>query len=294
MNALYAGQDGTVYDPLDGYADLMARRVRFIGDPYDRIREDFLRILRFFRFEAEYGLPDASPDAMDAQALAAIEQESVGLQQLSGERVQRELIRLLAAPGAERALAAMMDAGVLVLLLRGAPRLREFSSMQAIQAEAGFKADPIVRLAGLAVRVEEEAERLAHDLRLSNAERDELVALPRAARHFSARMDALKAKELLYRLGPRNYRGGVLLAWSGARARSDDPDWSRLMTLPEEWRPPEFPVSGRDLLALGLEPGPQVGEVLRAVEQHWIDGDFTADRQALLNLGRAEIAARTE
>ncbi len=292
MNALYAGPDGTVYDPLGGYADLKARRVRFIGDPHERIREDYLRILRFFRFEAEYGARETPPEAMDAEALAAIEQESEGLERLSGERVHTELVRLLAARSAGRSLRTMMDTGVLVRLLSGAPRLTAFARVQAIQRSRGFTADPMVRLAALAVRVEEEAERLARDLRLSNAERDELVALPRAARRLDAGMALLDAKAALYRLGPKVYRGGVLLAWSDARAEVEDAAWSALFALPEEWTPPAFPLKGSDLLALGMKPGPEVGDALRALEQRWIEGDFAADRDTLMTWARAEIASR--
>jgi tRNA nucleotidyltransferase/poly(A) polymerase len=292
MNALYAGPDGTVYDPLGGYADLQARRVRFIGDPHERIREDYLRILRFFRFEAEYGAPDTPRETMDSEALTAIEQESEGLERLSGERVHTELVRLLAARGAARSLEVMMDTGVIVRLLGGAPRLTAFSRVQAIQRARGFTADPMVRLAALAVRVEEEAERLARNLRLSNAERDELVALPRAARKLDAGMASLDAKAALYRLGPKVYRGGVLLAWSGARAEVEDAAWSALFALPDEWTPPAFPLKGSDLLALGMQPGPEVGDALRALEQRWIEGDFAADRETLMSWAREEMASR--
>ena len=291
MNALYAGPDGTVYDPLGGYDDLVARRVRFIGDPHARIREDYLRILRFFRFEAEYGAGDAPSPMMDAEALIAIAQESAGLEQLSGERVRTELLRLLAARGAMRSLAAMMDTGVLVRLLRGAPRLHDFGRLHEIAEAQAATSSPMVRLAALAVRVEEEAERLADALRLSNAERGTLVALSGAARTLEAATGTYAARTALYRLGPELYRGGVLLAWSESRAAVDDPHWARLAALADEWEAPAFPLKGEDLLALGMEPGPQVGAVLRAVEQRWIDSDFAADRETLLGWSRELIAA---
>jgi len=292
MNALYAGPDGTVYDPLGGYADLKARRVRFIGDPHARIREDYLRILRFFRFEAEYGAADTPRGSMDAEALAAIEQESEGLERLSGERVHTELVRLLAARGAARSLEAMMETGVLVRLLGGAPRLTDFSQVQAIQRARLFKADPMVRLAVLAARVEEEAERLARSLRLSNAERDELVALPRAARRVEAGMALLDAKAALYRLGPKVYRGAVLLAWSVSGAGLDDPQFQALFALPDHWQAPAFPLKGADLLSLGMQPGPEVGDMLRALEQRWIASDFTADHGTLMTWAREMRASR--
>ncbi|MFP3920065.1 MAG: CCA tRNA nucleotidyltransferase [Dichotomicrobium sp.] len=294
MNALYAGADGTVFDPLGGYDDLRARRVRFIGEPSERIREDYLRILRFFRFEAEYGDPDAAATAMDAAALAAIERECAGLEKLSGERIHNELRRLLMAPGAARSLGAMMDAGVLVRVLGGAPRLHDFASAQAIQQARGIAADFAVRLAVLAVRVEEEAERLTGRLRLSNAERDELVALPRAARRFDKATDERAAKAALYRLGPAVYRGAVLLAWSTSRAALDDARWTKLLALPDAWRAPTFPLKGADLLALGVRPGPEVGEILRELERRWIDSDFATQRDSLLEEARALINTRPD
>ena len=291
MNALYAGVDGTVFDPLGGYDDLLARHVRFIGDPRERIREDYLRILRFFRFEAQYRDTADPPEEMDAAALKAIEQEGAGLEQLSGERIHTELVRLLAAPSALRSLRVMADRGVLVRLIGGAPRLTDYAHAQAIQQTFGFAADPMARLAVLAVRVEEEAQRLARVLRLSNAERDELKALPRASRAFDMEMESRAARAVLYRLGARVYRAGVLLAWSQTRAQADDRRWGALFTLPDEWTPPEFPLGGADLLALGLQPGPEVGAVLRALEQRWIDGDFAADRDTLMDWARESIAA---
>jgi len=291
MNALYAGPDGTVYDPLGGYDDLIARRVRFIGDPHARIREDYLRILRFFRFEAEYGSSDAPSTAMDAEALTAITQESAGLEQLSGERVHTELLRLLAARGAVRSLAAMRDTGVLVRLLGGAPRLHDFGRLQAIAQGQGATPSAMVRLAVLAVRVAEEGERLANALRFSNAERGTLVALPGAARTLEDVADPHAARTALYRLGPEMYRGGVLLAWGASRTAVDDPDWAQLLALPNAWQAPAFPLKGADVLVLGVEPGPQVGAVLRAVEQRWIDSDFTADRETLIRWAQEMIAA---
>jgi len=289
MNALYASADGTVFDPLGGYDDLQARHVRFIGDAHERIREDYLRILRFFRFEAQYRNPDAPPTEMDAGALAAIERGSAGLAQLSGERVHAELVRLLAAPGALRSLDVMAQTGVLVRLIGGAPRLTDFARAQAIQQALCFTADPMARLAVLAVRVEEEAQRLARDLQLSNAERDALQALPRASRRFHENMDVHEAKAALYRLGANIYRAGALLAWSQSRSNADNRDWREIFALADAWTPPAFPVKGADLLALGMTPGPKVGEVLRALEQRWIESDFTADRDTLLAWARAHI-----
>ena len=165
LNALYAGSDGELFDPLGGYADLAAGRVRFIGDAEARIKEDYLRILRFFRFNAYYG-----KGPLDAAGLAACVQLRAGLDQLSAERVAGELRKLLVAPQAVRAVEALFDYGLLTQLLGGVPRLLRFARLVAAEEALGLPPDAALRLAALAVFVKEDAERLAARLRLSNNE----------------------------------------------------------------------------------------------------------------------------
>jgi len=164
LNALYADRDGKVFDPLGGYDDLAAGRVRFIGDAEARIKEDFLRILRFFRFHAYYGKGD-----MDAAGLDAAVKLRAGLEQLSAERVAGELRRILVAPQAARTVDALYDYGLLTGVLGGVPRLGRFERLVAIGAANALAPDASLRLAALAVFVEEDVARLAERLRLSNA-----------------------------------------------------------------------------------------------------------------------------
>ena len=165
LNALYADRDGKVFDPLGGYDDLAAGRVRFIGDAEARIKEDFLRILRFFRFHAYYGKGD-----MDAAGLKAAVKLRAGIEQLSAERVAGELRRILVAPQAACAVEALYDYGLLTGVLGGVPRLGRFERLVAIEAANALAPDASLRLAALAVFVEEDVARLAERLRLSNAE----------------------------------------------------------------------------------------------------------------------------
>ena len=180
LNALYADRDGTVFDPLGGYGDLVAGRVRFIGEAEDRIKEDYLRILRFFRFNAYYG-----KGPLDPEGLAACVKLRAGLDQLSAERVAGELRRILVAPQAVRAIEALFDYGLLTDLLASAPRMIRFTRLVAAEEALGLAPDPALRLAALAVFVAEDAERLAERLRLSNAE--QAVLLLGASDHETAR-----------------------------------------------------------------------------------------------------------
>lgn len=239
INALYCAADGTVHDPLGGWPDLLARRVRFIGDAHQRIREDYLRILRFFRFHAEYADGPLDRDGLDA-AVA----ERRGLARLSGERVRQEVMKLMIAPGAVRAVETMADFGLVTEVLPIAPRLGHFARLADRENRAGVAPSSALRLAALAVAVEDDVPRLAERLRLSNDERAVLhrsVAWQRPA-------DEAAARALLYRMGPIRYREALLLAWAARADTGDDAIWLSLLSLPSRWTPPRLPIGGDDLV----------------------------------------------
>jgi tRNA nucleotidyltransferase/poly(A) polymerase len=286
LNALYAGSDGTVFDPLGGYADLAAGRVRFIGDAEARIKEDYLRILRFFRFNAYYG-----KGPLDAEGLAACVRLRAGLDQLSAERVAGELRRLLVAPEAIRAVEALFDYGLLTQLLGGVPRLMRFARLVAAEQALGLAPDAALRLAALAVFVGEDAERLAARLRLSNAE--QAVLALGADDHAAAELpDEAAAKRALYRLGRCTFEAHVLLASADAGVPPDDQSWQQALRLADRWQAPEFPLRGPDIMALGDVKGPAIGEILRRVEAEWVAGGFAASREELL-VRAAELSRRS-
>ena len=280
LNALYADRDGTVFDPLGGYEDLAQGRVRFIGDAEARIREDYLRILRFFRFSAYYG-----KGAFDAEGLRASVRLMGGLEQLSAERVGAELRRILVAPRAVEAIEAMFDFGLLTAVLGGVPRLDDFARLVAIEDAVGLQTNPARRLAVLAVFVEEDAPRLAARLRLSNAEQS-VLELGAENSVDTGLPSETRAQELLYRLGAGIFPSFVLIAWARAAATAGDPQWRGALTLPERWQAPSFPLRGTDIAELGRS-GPEIGEALRRLERDWIARGFGEDREQLLARARA-------
>ena len=198
MNALSVRPDGAIHDYVGGLADLDARRVRFIGDPATRIAEDYLRILRFFRFHAAYG-----HGPHDAAGLAACIAGRDGLDRLSRERVRMELLKLLAAPRAAATLATMAEAGILVAVLGGVPLVASFADMVAVEAVVGVAPDPIRRLGALNVFVVEDAERLSARLRLSNAEHDRLHAMGAGAWRIDPAHGEQAARGAVVSSGPR-------------------------------------------------------------------------------------------
>ena len=285
LNALYADRDGKVFDPLGGYDDLAAGRVRFIGDAEARIKEDFLRILRFFRFHAYYG-----KGAMDEAGLHAAVRLRAGLEQLSAERVAGELRRILVAPQAARTVDALYDYGLLTGVLGGVPRLGRFERLVAIGAANALAPDASLRLAALAVFVEEDVARLAERLRLSNAEQA-VLALAAEKGLVAGLPEETAAKSALYRLGP-SYRSALLLAWLDSDASPDDPEWRKALALPVRWQAPSFPIGGNDVMTFGELKGPEIGELLKVLEQDWIASGFALGRDELLARALGLIAAR--
>jgi len=267
MNALFLDAEGEVFDPLGGLADLRAGRVRFVGDASTRIREDVLRLLRFYRFHAHYGRGDA-----DAAARAACRALAPLLPSLSGERVAAELLKLLRAADPVPTLRLMREDGVLAVLLPEATRLDRLAGLVALEDAA----DAIRRLAAL---LERDAAEVAERLKLSAAERDRLLALVVPGAPVDLAADEKTQRRLAYRRGIDLYRDQVLLAGAvtGAAERV-----RALLRLAETWRAIRFPLRGRDVTALGIPAGPEVGRLLAAIEAWWEADDFSADRPALL------------
>ena len=285
MNALYADLDGTYYDPFDGAADLAAGRVRFVGDAETRIREDVLRILRFFRFHAHFGR-----GAPEAEGFAACRRLSNLLPTLSGERVAAELLKLLKAPEPASTVALMADAGVLAAVLPEAgtsARLRALVTVEGVTVGA----DSVRRLATLVDGGASAAGAVAGRLRLSNIQRQRLARLVVPPAHPNPDWNARTARGWLYRLGAETFRDLVLLAWAdaatGASPRRDAEGWRALLDQAETWRVPRLPIGGDDVMKLDVASGPEVGRLLGEVEAWWVDGDFQAGRtQALEQLAR--------
>jgi poly(A) polymerase len=269
INAIFLSPDGALDDPTGGLADLRAGRVRFVGDPATRITEDVLRILRYYRFEARFGSGDGDPAAR-----AACRDQAPLLPSLSAERVAQELVRLLetADPGA--ALSMMAADGVLPVILPEARRLDRLRRMVELEPNP----DPLRRLAALVEVDAAGAAAVAERLRFSNIWRDRLRGLA-PPWPFDPQGDDAQ-RRTLYRLGAERYRDIALLqAGEGSIGRDR---LAQLLALADDWTPPDFPLSGHDVMALGIPPGPRVGALLDAVERWWEAAGFAPDRAQCL------------
>jgi len=273
MNAIYADETGCLFDPTGGIADLRAGVVSFVGDPDARIQEDYLRILRFFRFQAWYG--KAAPDET---ALEASARNKAGLKRLSSERVQKELLRLLEAEDPEPALKAMQRFDILEEILPAPLNLERLSRIIAIAKQSNIPRCAVVSLAAL-LPSEEAANTVASNLKLSNAHRAQLVGILSDYRKVTPMLSSQDVGKLLYRCGKKMFSEMMLLSWADAQG---EPAWNAVLARANDWIPPVFPINGREVMDGGVEEGPGVGRVLSDLERWWVENEFMPNHEALL------------
>ncbi len=285
FNAMSLTSDGVVHDYCGGLADIAARRVRFIGDPEQRIAEDYLRVLRFFRFFAAYG--EGEPDAQGYLACARARDR---LAQLSRERIRAEILKTLAARRAAEAMTAMADAGIYDRVFANAPELPALTRLTLIEASLEIEPDAVRRLAAVAVRVEDDALHLRERLRLSNSEYKRLASMAERWWRLLPSHGEGYARETLYRIGAEEYCDRALLSFAHADASLADEEWGALLSLPSRWTPPRFPLSADDFIRRGVERGPKLGKALAAAEAAWIAAGFPEDAAALKKIADAAVS----
>jgi tRNA nucleotidyltransferase/poly(A) polymerase len=272
VNALYCNAEGDILDFVNGYRDILRKRIRFIDDPRQRIEEDYLRILRFFRFHARYG-----KGAPDRDSLAACIELKAGLQSLSAERIRQELLKLLIAPRAVETVKVMAKTNILKLVIPHVEHFAPLTRMAEIDAANDLVPDPLLRLSLLA----KDALSLRKPLRLTNNEVKQLESLA-GVTPPSPKLREKEQQAILYQLGAESWRDGVRLAWARSKADPADSAWRALLALPERWPRPVFPVTGGDLLRKGYKPGPDFGRILTKLEDWWIASEFKPGKDEIL------------
>ncbi|HET7414051.1 MAG TPA: CCA tRNA nucleotidyltransferase [Pararhizobium sp.] len=286
INALYARGNGEIVDLVGGLSDMEEGIVRFIGDPAERIAEDYLRVLRFFRFFAWYG--SGRPDGEGLKACARAKDH---LDQLSVERVWMEMKKLFSAPDPGRALLWMRQTGVLTAVLPESEKwgIDTLPALVRTERAFGWEPDAMLRLAAIVPPDTERVAALAARLRLSRAEAGRLDAWTEAPTVAYDIKDAAFDR-LLYRSEPEAVTDRLKLQLANARARAisdskalvEAAGFSRLVERAEAWQKPVFPLTGKDMIANGIEEGPAVGEAMRRLETEWVESNFKLDRDTLL------------
>lgn len=281
MNGLYCDREGKVYDYVDGYKDIVSKDVRFIGDAETRIKEDSLRILRFFRFFAWYG--GGRPDASGLKACAAGRRLLAGL---SVERVWMELKKMLAAPDPSRAILWMRTTGILGAVL---PETHKWGTdavpgLLRLEQEQGWKADPLFRLMGMVRPDEETMQNLSKRLAFSNKETQRMVAW---ANNPAPKPDISISdfEKFLYKSDAQGLMDSMKLEVVHLQGRDEVTNADAMLKFidfTQNWKRPTFPLQGQDLIAAGVKPGPEMGKKLNALEKAWIESGFKLTREALL------------
>lgn len=294
INALYATASGDVIDFVGGLADLESRTLRFIGDANLRIQEDYLRILRFFRFFAWYGR--GRPDADGLRACVRLKD---GLSGLSAERVWAELKKLLSAPDPSRALLWMRQSGVLTAILPESEKwgIDAIHGLVATERDLDWPHDPVLRLEAILPPDAARMAVLSKRLRLSNADAARLASWALTP-PISDKMSEAAFAKLAYRGDIQAIEDRLRLSLASARARAaqdmaalaEAGGFSRLLRGLAEWQRPVFPLKGGDLVALGAAQDKRLGETLRTLEDHWVDGGFQEGRDALLERAAGILA----
>jgi poly(A) polymerase len=272
MNALYCDADGTILDLVNGYRDIARRHVRFVGDARKRIEEDYLRILRFFRFHARYG--KAAPDAEGLKACVRLRK---GLKRLSRERIRQELLKLFAAPRAAETIAVMAKRGILAEILPKPFALDTLTRMQRIDAAHSLEPEALLRLHALVPEVSD----LGSRLRLSGDEATRISRM-RTAPVLSPALRERERRIMLYELGPETWRDAVRIEWARAKPPGRSAAWKELLDFPATWPIPKFPVTGHDVIRAGIKSGKEIGAALQRLEDWWIASDFKPVKSELL------------
>lgn len=271
MNALSADASGKVYDYFGGLEDLAAGRVRFVGDAAQRITEDYLRLLRFFRFHADY-----AAGAFDAPAVAAAKQLAPQLKTLSGERVRQETLRLLTARRGPEVYGEMLALGIVPHFLPWSTTLDRLRAVAELEQRHGLEADAARRLAALTMTGC--GRQVAEKLKLSRADGERIVALDTPRAPFDAATSESVRREI-YAHGNDGALDRLLLDWPDAE---DGAKGRAALELIRSWKRPSFPLKGADIVKLGVPQGQRIGEILASVEAWWIAADFRPDRAACL------------
>ncbi len=279
VNALYCDEYGKVYDPLgEGLADIKAKRLRFVGNPKARIKEDYLRILRYFRLQSWY----FEGEKMDTQALKACRAHKYGLETLSSERVWAETKKLLSAKKPFRTVNTMLVGGILEIIMPEASNAQGLQLLCKLEEKQGLQPDPYLRIMAMSARDEIATTRFCKRMKMSNKEKTRLMKWAGDQTELRHDMEENELKIAIYKAGKQVIMDRAIIRAAGAGGCAIRNKWLDIYKLARDWKKPEFPVTGNDLINAGFASGKDLGNSLKALEALWVRSGFKAEKQALL------------
>ena len=277
MNALYLDRNGKLFDYVNGYQDCLVKKVRFIGSADQRIKEDYLRILRYFRFMATLGLGD-----FDKTTMSAILRNRQGLNQLSPERISMELKRIFSAPSANKIFETLVETGIFQILTGGVARLLHFQRLFELSIKFNLRINPAIMVYALAVFVTEDINRLVEKIFFLFSEKKRLLRIHEFVNIHSLEKTDQSLTKLLYKYGRQITIEGVLIKFARGELPIKEFELELIIQNLNKLEIPIFEITGDDLISLGFKPGIQMGELLRKCELEWINSGFKLSKNELL------------
>ena len=287
INAMYLDKGGNLIDPKDGKTDLENRVVRFIGNPDERIKEDYLRILRYFRFLALFG--DISPDA---EVMKTIKANLDKLSVVSKERQWNELKSILCLNAPNNAISAMSEIGLLDVYFDGTSINDAFVNLIEIESRISLSIDPILRLSTLIDNSLDKANTIIKKLPLSKSDSTDLLKLSTLNKKIVSYMSMKEVRYLLYLLGRDGFQKQILVNWAKDTNNKNEVNWRSLYEVAQSWEKPSFALTAKDVINMGISQGPMVGDILKEVEDWWAENDFIDDKFSLIERLKAIVQSK--
>ena len=287
INAMYLDKGGNLIDPIDGKTDLENRVVRFIGNPDERIKEDYLRILRYFRFLALFG--DISPDA---EVMKTIKANLDKLSVVSKERQWNELKSILTLTAPNNAISAMSEIGLLEDYFDGTGINDAFVNLIEIESRISLSIDPILRLSTLIDNSLDKANTIIKKLPLSKSDSTDLLKLSTLNKKIVSYMSMKEVRYLLYLLGRDGFQKQILVNWAKDTNNKNEVNWRSLYEVAQSWEKPSFALTAKDVINMGISQGPMVGDILKEVEDWWAENDFIDDKFSLIERLKAIVQSK--
>lgn len=279
INSLYADALGNVFDPTgQGLDDLKSRKFRFVGDAAQRVQEDYLRILRFFRFLAWYG----GQEKVDAASLRACREHQSGIKSLSVERIWMEMKKLFSARNPVRACHIMLTNGILETVFPEANNVDGLEALVKLESREGLKPDPLLRLMAMSAREPLQMALLTKRLKMSKSETRRLRDWADDGAQLSTDMPERDRLAAIYKSGKQVVLDRARLRAAGETDAIQSSRWMVLADLALGWQAPTFPITGKDLAEAGVPAGPGMGRALKALEALWVRSGFSTEKPQLL------------
>ena len=279
FNSIYLSPKGDIFDPHNGTSDLFEGIIKFIGNSEERIREDYLRILRYFRFSAYYGNDNVQFSSSNIDTCKILGPK---LKKLSSERIQNEFLKILISPRAKKVIEALHDADILKILFDQAIDFSFFLRMVDIDTKHSNRPDSLLRFITL-IHLQNITYDQLNMFNFSNKQKNLILLFINKKLKFSMDMRLNELNKIFYFFGKEISEQGIRLFWSRDNDALNDSKWLKILKNNQNWKKPVFPIKAEDVMCLGIEEGPIFGEILDELEEIWISSDFINTRSFLLN-----------